>query len=120
VAWPSRQGLASVIGRQGADAAAVSWEGSGNVAALDVLRAVAREPGSVEALFAELGLAAGGDRRLDGAVLELKDMPTEGPAESAGRRVAERIAVTLQGSLLVRYAPPVVADAFCPTRLGGD
>jgi putative acyl-CoA dehydrogenase len=96
------------------------WEGSGNVAALDVLRAVVREPGSVEALFAELGLAAGGDRRLDGAVLELKDMLAEVRAESAARRVAERIAVTLQGSLLVRHAPPAVADAFCASRLGGD
>jgi putative acyl-CoA dehydrogenase len=79
-----------------------------------------REPGSVEALFAELGLAAGGDRRLDGAVLELKDMLAEVRAESAARRVAERIAVTLQGSLLVRHAPPAVADAFCASRLGGD
>jgi putative acyl-CoA dehydrogenase len=30
------------------------------------------------------------------------------------------MALALQASLLVRFAPPAVADAFCATRLGGD
>jgi putative acyl-CoA dehydrogenase len=96
------------------------WEGSGNVAALDVLRAVVREPECVDALFAELTLAAGGDRRLDGAVLELKDTLARAPEEAAARRIAERITLVLQASLLVRHGHPAVADAFCATRLGGD
>jgi putative acyl-CoA dehydrogenase len=96
------------------------WEGSGNVAALDVLRAVVREPATVDALFAELGLAAGADRRLDSAIVELKDMLAGEPEEAQARRVAERIALVLQASLLVRHGHPAVADAFCATRLGGD
>jgi putative acyl-CoA dehydrogenase len=96
------------------------WEGSGNVAALDVLRAVVREPATVDALFAELDLAAGADRRLDGAVLELKDTLAAAPDESQARRIAERIALVLQASLLVRHGYPAVADAFCVSRLSGD
>jgi putative acyl-CoA dehydrogenase len=96
------------------------WEGSGNVAALDVLRAVVREPESVAALFAELALAAGADRRLDSAVLGLKSLLADTPDESAARRIAERIALVLQASLLVRHGHPAVADAFCASRLGGD
>ena len=96
------------------------WEGSGNVAALDVLRAAVREPGSVDALLAELGQASGADRRLDDAVVQLKDMLAAASDQAQARRIAERIALTLQASLLVRYGHPAVADTFCATRLGGD
>ncbi|MCW7947248.1 acyl-CoA dehydrogenase [Streptomyces hygroscopicus] len=95
------------------------WEGSGNVNALDVLRALSREPGTVEALFAELALAQGADPRLDGAVTRLKGRLAEG-SQAGARRLVELMALTLQASLLVRHAPPAVADAFCATRLGGD
>jgi putative acyl-CoA dehydrogenase len=95
------------------------WEGSGNVNALDVLRAVTREPASVEAFFAEVSLAAGGDARLDAAVDRVRKDLTEASPSSA-RRVVEGLALVLQGSLLVRHAPPAVADAFCATRLAGD
>ena len=44
------------------------WEGSGNVNALDVLRALTREPDTASAFFAEVEAAAGADRRLDGAI----------------------------------------------------
>ncbi|MFF4395148.1 acyl-CoA dehydrogenase family protein [Streptomyces sp. NPDC001480] len=95
------------------------WEGSGNVNALDVLRALGREPATAEALFAELALASGADARLDAAVGRLKDRLPE--AEPAGaRRLVEAMALALQASLLVRHAPSAVADAFCATRLGGD
>lgn len=93
------------------------WEGSGNVAALDVLRALAREPEAVEAYRAEVDAAAGADRRLDEAVRKL-DLSTVDEADA--RRVAERLALVLQGALLVRYGYPAVADAFCASRLGGD
>ncbi|WP_328441906.1 DNA alkylation response protein [Streptomyces sp. NBC_00444] len=95
------------------------WEGSGNVNALDVLRALRREPGTVDALFAELALAQGADARLDTAVNRLQDALSEG-SEAGARRLVERMALTLQASLLVRHAPSAVADAFCASRLGGD
>ncbi|MFE9421612.1 acyl-CoA dehydrogenase family protein [Kitasatospora sp. NPDC006697] len=97
------------------------WEGSGNVAALDALRAMARSPESVEAFFAELGAAAGADRHLDAAVADLrKQLGDQAELEYRTRRVVEAMAVALQASLLVRYAEPAVADAFCVSRLGGD
>ncbi len=40
--------------------------------------------------------------------------------ETRARRVVESMALCLQGSLLVRHAPPAVADAFCASRLAGD
>ncbi|MFJ3509296.1 DNA alkylation response protein [Streptomyces luteogriseus] len=95
------------------------WEGSGNVNALDVLRALSREPGTAEALFGELALARGADARLDAAVTRLGTGLSEASPTTA-RRLVELMALTLQASLLVRHAPPAVADAFCATRLGGD
>ncbi|PKV97317.1 putative acyl-CoA dehydrogenase [Amycolatopsis echigonensis] len=97
------------------------WEGSGNVAALDALRAMGRQPESVAAFFAEVELAAGGDARLDDAVDRLKkDLSDVDDLEFRARRVVESMALVLQGSLLVRHAPRAVADAFCGTRFGGD
>ncbi|MEV4641033.1 isovaleryl-CoA dehydrogenase [Actinoplanes sp. NPDC049548] len=96
------------------------WEGSGNVQALDVLRALRREPASLEAFRAEVAAAAGADRRLDAAAAGLDILLGGDDLESQARRIVERMAVVLQGSLLVRHAPAAVADAFCATRLGGD
>ncbi len=97
------------------------WEGAGNVQALDVLRALRREPAVLDAYLREVGRARGADRRLDAAI---KDLLTEladlEGVEGRARRLTERLALVLQGSLLVRYAPPQVADAFCAARLGGD
>ncbi|MEU9392994.1 DNA alkylation response protein [Streptomyces sp. NPDC048324] len=95
------------------------WEGSGNVNALDVLRALRREPGTAQALFDELALARGADARLDAAVVRLEGLVATG-SEAGARRLVELMALALQASLLVRHAPPAVADAFCATRLGGD
>jgi putative acyl-CoA dehydrogenase len=97
------------------------WEGSGNVNALDMLRALTREPESLDAFRAEVEAAAGADPRLDAAWQELRRelVPTE-DAPLRARRVAERAALVLQGSLLVRHAPSAVADAFCASRLAGD
>ncbi|MEU8764100.1 acyl-CoA dehydrogenase family protein [Streptomyces sp. NPDC048659] len=100
------------------------WEGSGNVAALDVLRAMARQPEAVAAFFAEVDRAAGADRRLDAATARLrKDLaePADPDAlQFRARRTVERLALVLQGSLLVRHGHPAVADAFCASRLDGD
>jgi putative acyl-CoA dehydrogenase len=97
------------------------WEGSGNVISLDVLRALSRSPRSLEVFLAEVELAGGADARLDAHVERLKSQfadPTT--LESRARRVVEGMALALEGSLLVRGAPPAVADAFCAARLGGD
>ncbi|MFF3482575.1 acyl-CoA dehydrogenase family protein [Streptomyces sp. NPDC002701] len=97
------------------------WEGAGNVQALDVLRALQREPEALNAYLQEVGLARGADHRLDGAIKNLlTELADLGGVEGRARRLVERIAVVLQGSLLVRFAPPEVADAFCASRLGGD
>ncbi|MGQ5594615.1 acyl-CoA dehydrogenase family protein [Streptomyces sp. ESR1.13] len=97
------------------------WEGAGNVQALDVLRALGREPAALDAYLTEVGAARGADHRLDAAIrgllTELADLAD---GEGRARRLAERLALVLQGALLVRYAPPEVADAFCASRLGGD
>ncbi|KFG73060.1 acyl-CoA dehydrogenase family protein [Streptomyces mutabilis] len=97
------------------------WEGAGNVQALDVLRALGREPAALDAYLTEVGAARGADHRLDAAIRDLlTELADLGAAEGRARRLAERLALVLQGALLVRYAPPEVADAFCAARLGGD
>lgn len=97
------------------------WEGSGNVNALDVLRALGREPECLDAWITEVGRARGADSRLDAAVVDVLDELADlSDAESRARRVASRMAACLQGALLVRHGDPDVADAFCSSRLGGD
>ncbi|MBX9422146.1 acyl-CoA dehydrogenase family protein [Streptomyces lateritius] len=97
------------------------WEGSGNVQALDVVRVLRTEPAALDAFLREVGAARGADPRLDrairGALTELADLDG---IEARARRLTERLALVLQGALLVRWAPPEVADAFCAGRLGGD
>jgi len=97
------------------------WEGSGNVNALDVLRALTREPQALEAWLVEVGQAHGEDARLDRAVESvLESLADTADLESGARRLAGRMAACLQGALLVRHAPAAVADAFCATRLGTE
>lgn len=97
------------------------WEGSGNVAALDTLRAIAKQPETLAVFFDELDAAAGADARLDDFVIRLKaqfsDVDT---MQHRARRVVGDLALALQGSLLVRHGHPAVADAFTASRLGGD
>ena len=95
------------------------WEGSGNVIALDVLRAMAKSPEAVDALLAECDAARGADPRLDAhldrcraALADLDD------PQFQARALVEDLALALEGSLLVRHAPPPVSDAFCASRLG--
>ncbi len=97
------------------------WEGSGNVMALDVLRTLSREPAALGAFLDEVDEAAGGDRRLDAFVAQLREEFADAEGlETRARRVVEHMALALQGSLLVRHAPSFVADAFCASRLAGD
>ena len=97
------------------------WEGSGNVMSLDVLRALTRDPRSLEVFLDEVQLAQGADARLDARVADLKSQLSDPETlEVRARRVVESMALCLQGSLLVRHAPGAVADAFCASRLAGD
>ena len=97
------------------------WEGSGNVLALDILRALAKEPASLEAFHDEVARAEGADPRLDAAAKRLRDeLADTEAAQLRARRLVERMALVWQGALLVRHAPPAVADAFTASRLDGD
>jgi putative acyl-CoA dehydrogenase len=97
------------------------WEGSGNVMCLDVLRAVTRTPGSLDAVIAEWRDAGGADRRFDRFCAKLEaDFIRHPPAESEARRLVERLVLAVQGALLLRHASDGVADAFCASRIEGD
>jgi putative acyl-CoA dehydrogenase len=101
------------------------WEGSGNVIALDALRAMARQPHTVEAFLAEVGKAAGSHPDLDAhlkslhaLLTEVGGRPDQGPRMA--RRVVESMALALQASVLVREAPDFIADGFIRARLSED
>ncbi|MEB3070097.1 acyl-CoA dehydrogenase family protein [[Mycobacterium] vasticus] len=100
------------------------WEGSGNVSALDTLRALATQPDSVAVLFDELAGPAADDRRLGAHVANLKtalgDLGDLDAAQYRARKIAEDICLALQGALLVRHGHPAVAETFLATRLGGQ
>jgi putative acyl-CoA dehydrogenase len=97
------------------------WEGSGNVICLDVLRAMARGPEPFEAFFTELGQARGADARLDAFIARLREELGHTDAiETRARRLVERMALALEGALLLRHGDAAVADAFCASRLDGD
>jgi putative acyl-CoA dehydrogenase len=96
------------------------WEGAGNIQALDVLRAVARTPGAVDAVLEEVDAASGADARLDAAAAELRaELADRDAVERRARRISGLLAAVLQGALLVRHAPSPVADGWCATRLSG-
>jgi putative acyl-CoA dehydrogenase len=106
------------------------WEGSGNVMCLDVLRALTKDPSTVEALLAELKTTTGADKRLDSYVTGIQKRLTDkasdgslygyGAAEFAARELTEKLALALQASLVVRHSSPAVADAFIASRLAGQ
>jgi putative acyl-CoA dehydrogenase len=105
------------------------WEGSGNVMCLDVLRALAKDPSTVEALLAELKSTAGADKRLDSCVSGIQERLTSqaskgssqgGVVEYAARELTEKLALALQASLVVRHSSTAVADAFIVSRLAGQ
>ena len=86
-----------------------------------------KEPEGLPAFLHECELAAGADRRLNAHLDRVRSQASEvfatagvGGVQFNARRIVEDLAVALQGSLLVRYAPPAVADAFCAARLAGQ
>ena len=102
------------------------WEGAGNVNALDVVRAVTREPATVASFIAELELARGASHQLDSAITRTTSalssasaVSDTAAAQSGARALVEQLATTLQASLLTRFAPPYVSEAFVSSRVGG-
>jgi putative acyl-CoA dehydrogenase len=100
------------------------WEGAGNINSLDVLRVLARQPEGLQALLDEVAPARAAEPRLDraAAAVERDLAATADPVglQAGARRLVERLAVLLQGALLVRHGHPAVADAFCASRVAGD
>jgi putative acyl-CoA dehydrogenase len=96
------------------------WEGSGNVQCLDVLRAMVKNPDSVQAYFAEVNEGASEPRVEAEAKALRSDLEDMTGIEARARRIVERMALLLQGSLMVRYADEASADAFLSSRLSGD
>ncbi|MFM9376802.1 acyl-CoA dehydrogenase family protein [Gordonia sp. VNK21] len=95
------------------------WEGSGNVAALDTLRAIGRQPETLEILFDELGTATGADRRYDEFLSRLKaQFANLEDLEYRARTVVGDLAVAIEASLLLRFGDSAVADGFTGSRLG--
>ena len=94
------------------------WEGSGNVMGLDVLRAMQREPETIDAILQELDKARGNDSNLDRAIADLKEeLADRNGIEGRMRIITESMATSLQGALLTQYAPEPIASAFCASRL---
>lgn len=106
------------------------WEGSGNVICLDVLRALAKDPATVDALLAELKSTSGADKRLDSYVAGIQErlseragngsQPGYGVTDYSARELTERLALALQASLVVRHSSPALAEAFITSRLAGQ
>jgi putative acyl-CoA dehydrogenase len=97
------------------------WEGAGNIQCLDMLRAIAREPRTLEAMLLEIKQAKGGNKHLDAFVVQLEHELVDLDAlELRSRLLAEQLALALQGSILVRAGFSAVADAFCASRLAGQ
>ena len=102
------------------------WEGSGNVIALDVLRAMSREPETVEALLTELGASQGAHPDFDAHLARVHTMLSDAAGQdlaalqAGARRLTESLALALQASLMLRHAPAASAEAFVAARLGAD
>jgi putative acyl-CoA dehydrogenase len=91
------------------------------VACLDVLRAMVKSPESVEVFLEEIEETAASDARVADALSALKqELSDFEDAEMRARQIVERMALTLQGALLVRHGHPAAADTFCASRLRGE
>jgi putative acyl-CoA dehydrogenase len=97
------------------------WEGSGNIMCLDVLRAAAKSPDSLDAVLVELRSAGGADRRYDEFRRKLEgEFAVRTPHEGEARRIVEQLVLALQGALLLKDGTESAADAFCASRLDGQ
>jgi putative acyl-CoA dehydrogenase len=96
------------------------WEGSGNVMCLDVLRAIHREPQSLDALRSELTAATGLNADYDRFLAQLEnDLRDPANAELRARQIVEHLAVALEASVLLKANNSQIADAFIASRIAG-
>jgi len=94
------------------------WEGSGNVQCLDTLRALQKEPDTLDAFFSEASIASGTDPHFDRFLARLKhDFTDIGDFEYRARNLVDRLALLMQAALMLRHSDPAAADAFCASRL---
>ena len=94
------------------------WEGSGNVMCLDVLRAIGREPESIDILFQDLAATAMQDERLKQelqTLFKLFQQPAD-ELQFMGRSLVSRLTLLAQAVLLKRHAPEFIFNAFIQTR----
>ena len=106
------------------------WEGSGNVIALDILRALQKEPNAARALLTELSACKGADGRLDVLIEDLKATLQQGGGDddavamvARARLLVDKMAIALQAATLIRYGHEAAAEGYCASRLprlGGD
>jgi putative acyl-CoA dehydrogenase len=89
-------------------------DGAANVIALDVLRAIQKEPEALERVLTEIHLAK--DRHIENFLAGID----RAFGEHDARRLAETLALALQASLLLRFSPPAIGDAFCASRRVGN
>lgn len=94
------------------------WEGSGNVQALDMLRAINRSPEVLDTWWQELDKTRGEDASLDAAVARLRsELADTGEIEYRARHLVDQLALVMQASLLIQAGNHAVADAFVSSRI---
>ncbi|WP_132253061.1 acyl-CoA dehydrogenase family protein [Methylobacterium segetis] len=96
------------------------WEGSGNVMALDVLRAAHRAPDAADAVLAELAAEAAGLPGAREAAAEIAAALRSPDAEARARLATGRLATLAAAAALAACAPPPVAEAYARTRLARE
>ncbi|WP_226662761.1 acyl-CoA dehydrogenase family protein [Microbulbifer aggregans] len=95
------------------------WEGSGNIQALDVLRAIAKTPAVIENWYNELEQSKGNDLRYDHALTHLKStLSGTDDIEYRARHIVDQMALTMQAHLLMQGSSSAVAEGFIASRLG--
>ncbi|GGC57273.1 acyl-CoA dehydrogenase family protein [Chelatococcus reniformis] len=93
------------------------WEGSGNVMALDVLRAAGREPQAAAEVVAALAAETRGLPGAAEAAAEIGAAVSGSDAEGRARLATDRLATLAAAAALRKAAPPEIADAYARTRL---
>lgn len=94
------------------------WEGSGNVMCLDVLRAIQRDPASMQVLLQSLAEGVQQQPLLQQelqALMQLFQQPAD-ELQFMGRSLVSRLTILAQAVLLQRHAPEFIFNAFIQTR----
>ncbi|MFS1524309.1 acyl-CoA dehydrogenase family protein [Microbulbifer sp. 2304DJ12-6] len=94
------------------------WEGSGNIQALDVLRAITKTPAVVNHWLDEMEESLSVDARLDKAIENLRnELADLDRFEYRARHIVDQMAITMQAHLLIQGGNEAVSNAFIESRL---